>query len=233
MNLEIAKDVRQKLDRVLSSRPDLSQFIGWLFETNFDDDSRTEFDELQNKIRSVTQVEDFEQSFDSEFTQWKKNTAQPIRVRDLRSYAADAIVCHDLAQSFEEEEYGLKWTTGGVRVLAIKNSPDHCPSGVFEGYWPSFKFQIRSPIYYFQGTRDVSTPTAGAIAHFQNQKSAPFKSFTLLNGHGHSPLQIDLNSCLESTFSAIFNGNQDFSGIFDPSGNCVECPIHIEIFERA
>jgi pimeloyl-ACP methyl ester carboxylesterase len=68
--------------------------------------------------------------------------------------------------------------------------------------YDSAKYQIKAPVYYFQGTDDPATVLAKAEYHFDSQTSSS-KQFFGVNGGGHNPIQFSLEDCSKEIWEAL------------------------------
>ena len=218
LNAETPVAVLDNLAR-LSMNDQERKFIGWLYQSEFDDDEPKRLDRLNAKVLRLRTARDLSRVFAKNWRDWIESQ-RAGEESGPGQYVLDTIECAELTPRYEPGRYGL---TFGVRQFEVGIVDDHIKDRCVQGYrqfFASTNYQVRAPIYYFQGSRDVATSVASAKAHFDGQQISTSKVFTLVEGRGHDPLGIPLRSCLTPILWAIFRQSGDLKAILTERGYC-------------
>tara|TARA_B110001454_G_C12723212_1_gene435872 strand:- start:14985 stop:16211 length:1227 start_codon:yes stop_codon:yes gene_type:complete len=124
-----------------------------------------------------------------------------------------SIACNELWGSWQE---GRLLTEG--KLFSYGNNV--CSLRMYQKY-DSRAYQIKAPVYYFQGPFDPATPVAGAQYHFSNQLATK-KTFVLVESASHAPLTAGLSTCAPSVWSAI-------SGLTSVGNAFRKCPRKVKV----
>ena len=176
--------------------------------------------EIQTNILSIRSKEDIKQRFADQFIDWVDQKSSSPMNQSPVDFVVDAIICNELAPTYEPGKYGVGFSAGRFKVSTVRRDViNRCLNSKSQLY-DSNKFQIQVPIYYFQGDRDVNTSAQSARYHHDNQTASPLKVFNLFRGRGHSLFSMGLAMCAANVYSQVFSLSRDLSGVVDSSGNC-------------
>jgi proline iminopeptidase len=114
-------------------------------------------------------------------------------------------------------------------LLPNKAARSYCDGLTFKHSYDSAKYQVRAPIFYFQGAHDPAVSTALAKYHFANQKTDQ-KVFVLTPDDGHLPLSHSLLHCMPQIWISIFSGAAQKTD--DIARNC-QSPAALSTFQSA
>lgn len=210
--------------RVLGLDRETQNFVGWILERAYASRkaSSVHLLELRDLILDTHSGRELEEIFAAELAAWRSTPyyAAP----DPSDFVSQTIICGELMKSDERGRYKIELYRNRFDVVSRPNfGSDRCAGAMFQPY-DSAQFQVRAPIYYFQGALDVSTPEPWARAHFDRQTQASFKHFVLAKESGHEPFpRYPWNSspaCTVAAYSAIFDRSRDLSAVIDENGRC-------------
>lgn len=221
LSKELDSNIISKLNQ-WSIDENYNQFIGWLFQQNYDDEKPELLSKFQSTLASFNTKDEFINFYRSYWEDWMQSLkSPPYQANRKAEFTLDTILCQELSKTYEGGRYSIVYSNGRFKAETVRTDyPDRCNTLNFNGY-DSKNYQIAQPIYYFQGTRDVSTSIESAEYHFNNQSIAEYKIFNRISNSGHNPLQLRLLPCMGDIFSMIFEKKKVFNSIISSDGVCL------------
>lgn len=133
----------------------------------------------------------------------KKKVSTALDINGDRLYKQ--IACNEIVDDYGPEN-NFVLTAGKLTQI----SQGYCEGIKLSRPFDSAKYQVRVPLYYFEGTLDPATPLTQARFHFDNQVSAP-KVFITVEDGGHAALSLSASPCLGKIWNKIAEGQIDLA----------------------
>lgn len=118
-----------------------------------------------------------------------------------------AISCSEFADDLSGTDVYFKLVN--ANVVVEKNL--FCENYKLTSAFDSKNFQIKAPIYYFEGDQDPATPVSSAVYHFNNQKKSLQKVFILVKNGGHGALSLNLSDCKDAIWKEVVEVNPNLT----------------------
>lgn len=140
----------------------------------------------------------------------KKKVSTALDINGDRLYKQ--IACNEIVDDYGPEN-NFVLTAGKLTQI----SQSYCDGIKLSRPFDSAKYQVRIPLYYFNGTLDPATPLTQARFHFDNQVSAP-KVFVTVEDGGHAALSLSSSPCLAKIWNKIAEGQLDLGDAIPSCG---------------
>jgi len=137
-------------------------------------------------------------------------------------FVTQSVLCSELSKT-----YYSTWPIGMSDAQLILDhesllkSFDYCESKFKFSPYDSHKFNLNTPVVYFQGETDPQTPLGGAMYHLDGQANTRNKYFYKIRLGSHSPLQADLTDCAPQIWEHLYSKSYDLSDVLTPDGQCL------------
>lgn len=149
------------------------------------------------------------------FSTWSLTFAGSKRVENL-------IACREIASPWESRSFHLEAQMLVPRPVDGAPNIDFCGGRQVSHPYDASNYQLKSPVYYWQGDIDPQTPIASAQYHFQSQHFSKKKVFLTIKGAGHRPSRFadQLGQCIPQLWERVF-ALEDFAGLVNEEGRCI------------
>lgn len=124
------------------------------------------------------------------------------------------IACQEIATEVYHHTADIQLELKGLELVAIPG--ELCRETPMVRPFDAREWQTSSPIYYFEGDEDPSTPMAQALYHFNSQSQAS-RTFIKVVGGSHIPLMYTLSDCWSALCQSI---GQKGDGLSDVLAAC-------------
>ena len=133
-----------------------------------------------------------------------------------------AVACKEILGKTDAIDFELR--SGAMTQVSSKDpgAAATCASVGARDFYDPATYQIKAPLYYFQGSHDPATPPVQAHNHFDAQRGSVKKTWTQVENGGHSPLlAVDqLEPCGVAIWERI-DKLQGLDGVVDARGYCI------------